>query len=300
MEYIPMLKEMERQSGDYYCRDPIGKCLRHKFIRGEGDEVDFGKNINLCMEESMTWAAFKKTPKDRIGDKFDEARAIPGELRWIDKMRKDGRLVKTPGSCRVLLDREAGVFRCEEERHGLFGCVEDVIHCFFVHESGKWELFNPSRSKQPAAYFPADEDLEHEAEQLAKYPPTTRKELIDARRGQGPFRKALINVWCMCAVSRCTHLELLHASHIKPWRRPTTDEERLDKFNGLLLAPNLHAAFDHGLISFNDDGRILISSKLSPDTCKKLGLQQGMKLVTVYPENRPYLEFHREHVYAPQ
>ena len=50
-----------------------------------------------------------------------------------------------------------------------------------------------------------------------------------------------------CAVTGLAIPELLKASHIKPWK-DSTDEERLDIFNGLLLAPHLDAAFDRGFI----------------------------------------------------
>jgi len=43
--------------------------------------------------------------------------------------------------------------------------------------------------------------------------------------------------------------KLLRASHIKPWAACAADAERLDVYNGLLLAPHLDALFDAGLIS---------------------------------------------------
>ncbi|MDC0682621.1 HNH endonuclease signature motif containing protein [Sorangium atrum] len=42
---------------------------------------------------------------------------------------------------------------------------------------------------------------------------------------------------------------LLRASHIKPWADCETDAERLDVYNGILLAPHLDAAFDRGFIT---------------------------------------------------
>jgi predicted restriction endonuclease len=52
---------------------------------------------------------------------------------------------------------------------------------------------------------------------------------------------------------------LLRASHIKPWRM-SDNSERLDPENGLLLVANLDAAFDAGLLSFTDTGRMLFSA----------------------------------------
>ena len=86
---------------------------------------------------------------------------------------------------------------------------------------------------------------------------------------------------------------MLVASHIKPWR-VATDLERLDPYNGLLLIPNLDKAFDSGLISFDDKGKILISNALSDP--EKLGINTDLK-VSLHSENKEYLSYHRENVF---
>ena len=58
--------------------------------------------------------------------------------------------------------------------------------------------------------------------------------------------------------------ELLRASHIKPRADCDTDAERLDVFNGLLLAPHLDAVFDSGFITIAEDGTVLLSNALPP------------------------------------
>ena len=84
----------------------------------------------------------------------------------------------------------------------------------------------------------------------------TQKELLTfARIGQGKYRKDLIELWEKCSVSECNMTDLLIASHIKPWSE-SSNEEKLDPYNGLLLLPNYDKLFDKHLISFNDDGKI--------------------------------------------
>ena len=61
-----------------------------------------------------------------------------------------------------------------------------------------------------------------------------------------------------CAISGISEPALLRASHAKPWK-DSTDAERLDVHNGLLLAVHLDAAFDAGLICVGEHGRILVS-----------------------------------------
>lgn len=92
---------------------------------------------------------------------------------------------------------------------------------------------------------------------------TTKQRLVDARVGQGQFRKDLEKHFGgACAVTRIRLREVLRASHIIPWARPTTDEERLDPNNGLLLAAHLDALFDRHLITFEQNGAMRISPRI--------------------------------------
>jgi putative restriction endonuclease len=65
---------------------------------------------------------------------------------------------------------------------------------------------------------------------------TTRDSVIKSRLGQGEYRRNLIEVWGGCSVTGCKTIEILRASHIKPWRF-SSNSERLDPYNGLLLLP---------------------------------------------------------------
>lgn len=87
--------------------------------------------------------------------------------------------------------------------------------------------------------------------QVASLPKTTEAErLIVQRVGQNLFRDGLLDLWeGRCAVTELSVHALLRASHIKPWADCETDAERLDVYNGILLAPHLDAAFDRGFSS---------------------------------------------------
>jgi hypothetical protein len=87
---------------------------------------------------------------------------------------------------------------------------------------------------------------------------TTRQSLIEARLGQGQFRRRVLERWQgRCVVTGCSLEDILRASHIKPWRCSNNDE-RLNPANGLLLTANLDALFDRHLISFDIDGRMTV------------------------------------------
>jgi predicted restriction endonuclease len=88
---------------------------------------------------------------------------------------------------------------------------------------------------------------------------------------------------------------LLRASHVKPWAKCISDDERLDVFNGLLLAPTLDALFDGGWISFEDDGVMLTSALLPGAARVQLGLAADWRLAGLKPEHASYLAFHRRH-----
>jgi len=125
---------------------------------------------------------------------------------------------------------------------------------------------------------------------------TTRETIVQSRIGQGQFRLSLIAYWQGCSVTGCSQVEILKASHIKPWRDCTNDE-RLNVYNGLLLLPNLDACFDIGFISFGDEGKILISSQLSDTALAQLGIKRDMELSKIEQGHKGFLEYHRQNVF---
>jgi len=133
-------------------------------------------------------------------------------------------------------------------------------------------------------------------QEYGKIPETERESLIQSRIGQGQFRKKLIRYWKGCAVTGFQALELLRASHIKPWRT-SNNEERLEVYNGLLLLPNLDVAFDSGYISFTDDGKIIISDLLNEEELGKISIHLDMKIAGINKRHGEYLKYHREHVF---
>ncbi len=122
---------------------------------------------------------------------------------------------------------------------------------------------------------------------------TTRKALIDARKGQGKFRKDLDKRWNdACAVTNCSIRPVLRASHIKPWKS-SSNEERLDPHNGLLLLATIDILFEKGFVSFDDDGRMLISKSLSASDRRLFGLPMNLRRKPDLRESA-YLAQHRK------
>lgn len=126
-------------------------------------------------------------------------------------------------------------------------------------------------------------------------PATTEVErLVRQRVGQSLFRGALLDFWRgRCCVTGLAVVELLRASHIKPWSRCDSDEERLDVFNGLLLAPHVDALFDGGWVSFDDTGALLVSSALPSEAAAQVGLSSDWQVSGLLDSHKVYLAHHR-------
>lgn len=125
---------------------------------------------------------------------------------------------------------------------------------------------------------------------------TEVERLVKQRVGQNTYREALMDYWSgACAVTGVAIPEILRASHAKPWAKCESDEERLDVYNGFLLSANLDALFDRGLISFDEQGKIMISGKLSVKQISLLGINQRMALRRIEPEHGGYLGWHRQY-----
>jgi putative restriction endonuclease len=134
---------------------------------------------------------------------------------------------------------------------------------------------------------------------IAPLPRTTEAErLVIQRVGQNLFREGLLELWeGRCAVTELAVPALLRASHIKPWADCATDEERLDVYNGLLLAPQLDAAFDAGFITVADDGAVVVGDALGEAARATLGLERPLRVRRLAEAHRSYLPWHRERVF---
>lgn len=144
-----------------------------------------------------------------------------------------------------------------------------------------------------------DEILHEFERRTATMPRSTEVErLVVQRVGQDLFRERLLEHWeGRCALTGLAVPALLRASHIKPWSECETDGERLDVFNGLLLAPHLDAVFDLGFVTFLDDGALSVSELLDASSLDALGIAPSLRLSRLDDRHRGYLRFHRARVF---
>ena len=133
----------------------------------------------------------------------------------------------------------------------------------------------------------------HEAAPVQPGTETTRQQLTAARIGQGKFRDDLFERWGgKCAILGISWPDLLKASHIKPWAS-SNNAERLDPANGLLLSAMYDVAFDALLLSFSDDGTLILASDFPASEAEAAGINPAAKIEILEAKTAGYLAQHR-------
>ena len=93
----------------------------------------------------------------------------------------------------------------------------------------------------------------------------TRSQIVQQRIGQSFFRRAVLSSYrSRCCITGLAEPRLLIASHIVPWGQDKAN--RLNPSNGLCLSALYDRAFDQGLITLDDDWRVVLATQLKqPD-----------------------------------
>lgn len=150
----------------------------------------------------------------------------------------------------------------------------------------------------PVVLVDWEDSLQQRIAASALIPETTRRALIQARRGQGRFKENVARIERQCRITGVFNLTHLIASHIKPWRE-SDDEERLAGSNGLLLTPTMDHLFDRGFITFADDGEVLVSPVADGDSLNRMGISCGgpLQVGSFNTDQRYFLKYHREEIF---
>lgn len=147
---------------------------------------------------------------------------------------------------------------------------------------------------------PEQDDLGADTNGLAT---DEREAVVKVRFGQGSFRDALIRIdGEKCWMSGLEGKQLLVASHIKPWSHCSEDtDSRGQTNNGLLLSALWDSAFDVGLISFDENWNVLVSSQLSDSAKVALNIKEYSMLPDRFRSEvrAKFLEYHRKEVFKP-
>ncbi len=191
----------------------------------------------------------------------------------------------------LLPDRYSPIQRSGDGNQGVYLAeISEVLGQTLDALAGRAIVFNPSvrdESDTPELIG----DLEH-VRQDVSLPETQRAQLVQARVGQGIFRVGVLTAEQACKVTGVRDQRVLRASHIKPWRH-ANNAERLNPDNGVLLAPHVDALFDRELISFEDNGRMIVRPDLSLEVLRRWSLDPSAQVEPFRDAQRPFLAQHR-------
>ena len=195
---------------------------------------------------------------------FDQAQRV------IQDIAK--RMRRTPGSVAMKLCNLASLDPAIKARgrKGLTG-ASNLDREVWTEFRAKPNLFAAQSEEEFRSLFDVGENDEVEVVKdkgvfIRKEPssledPTEASAHVTVRRGQQFFRQMVLNAFeGRCGVTSITIRELLVASHILPWK--SFPQERLNQQNGLCLSRLHDGAFDRGLITFDEQYRLVLSKRL--------------------------------------
>jgi len=145
---------------------------------------------------------------------------------------------------------------------------------------------------------------ESAADLAARAGDTETLRTVRARRVQSLFRRTVLASYDFaCAISGINVPQLLLASHIIPWAHE--ESRRVDPRNGLALSALHDRAFDRGLITVDENLRVVVSGKLrvgNPTEIHRVALLaiegRKLRLPTRYAPDPAALAYHREHIFV--
>ncbi len=231
------------------------------------------------IEKAAADCGFELTPELQHDELVLRSARFPEYVRV--QVEAPGRFLLTPSSGAILEGNVTGVHECVDGY--------DALYEVLLSLAAKARTF-PNRV---ADAFRA---------RTASMPNTTEIErLVVQRVGQQLFREALLDYWQgRCPVTGLAIPGLLRASHIKPWAVCSDDNERLDVYNGLLLAPQVDALFDGGWATFEPNGELRLAASIDRAAVEALGITHSMQIVGLGGRHQAYLAFHRAHIFRDQ
>jgi hypothetical protein len=228
------------------------------------------------IEKAAADCGFELTPELQHDGLVLRSARFPEYVRV--QVEAPGRFLLTPSSGAILEGNVTGVHECADGYDALY---EALLSLAARARTLPNRVANAFRAR------------------TASMPNTTEIErLVVQRIGQQLFRDALLDYWQgRCPVTGLAIPGLLRASHIKPWAVCNDDNERLDVYNGLLLAPQVDALFDGGWATFEPNGELRLAVGVDREAMDALGLMRPLMTVRLSERHQSYLAFHRLHVF---
>lgn len=258
--------------------------------------IEWGKTYHLKKRNELLASGYRKE-KDK--NYFTFKKGSKGNLKY-DALKKADNLRNYCEKRIDLMDKKILIQKgkyVELTKDYTFDTPTQAVSVMLGYSESP-ERLKETRSIQQISDNNERDELQREYnERTEAIPPTTEANREKRHRiGQGMLRNKLINIFHCCPLTGISDLKLLRASHIKPWRDCKKDDERLDPNNCLLLSVFWDAAFDQGLVTFNEDGSPEFSPQLSLKAEKQL-LVFSKGHIDLTPERQKYMKWHRCKVY---
>lgn len=176
--------------------------------------------------------------------------------------------------------------------------ADDMFYSVYGLGEGYWGLNSYRNRLQEGNIIPIEQrqiDAVSSDETLTE---TKRETIILARVGQGRFRQKIVAKYQKCIITGISDQRLLLASHIKPWRS-ADNSERISSENGLLLSPLYDKLFDKGLITFRENGTIIVSGSLSSVDVHLINIdRQTVYLRDMSYELKKNMQYHNDKIFV--
>lgn len=269
------------------------------------------EKITLCMEQNMIEKTFldRNNYEQRVYGMLSIKDRNTGEYRdlyYRDVLINLGKGTQAKKTGRGLSAKRRNFLKEEICEYSILQALDEIVKQFSNNESpSKYEEVCIARNRvlllsehfTTEDFIAAEEERkdERDIEEDTELSETEKQTLILARKGQGKFRKDVIERNICCPFTGINNPKFLIASHIKPWK-VSNNQERLDGNNGFAFTPTYDRLFDQGFISFDDNKRLLVSSELDKDTICALALQEGkiIEKLVLSDKCKKYLAFHRD------
>lgn len=174
-----------------------------------------------------------------------------------------------------------------------------------------WDEFANDQERLSFEYYRLTKGLRsayrtYDDEEIKTPPGMDGVRLSRYRINQSFFRSSVLSAYDgKCCITGIANAKLLRASHIKPWASCDNGNERTETQNGLCLNALHDCAFDRGLITLDDDCRLVLSPSVKDtmpqDVYEDLFVRYEGRQITLPVRGRPspmFLSYHRENIFA--
>ena len=175
--------------------------------------------------------------------------------------------------------------------------TEEIFEKF--HNDREGLIYQSERVLAKYEGLSLENKYKEELPELSNLVGETKERYVKTRVNQNFFRQMILtNYHSKCAVTGIDLPQLLIASHILPWAE--NKAERLNPENGICLSALYDKAFDKHLISFDEDYRMILSTKLKEHCTKTyyqthFGKLEGQEIILPdkWMPKQEFLEWHR-------